>query len=238
MGDDKGDKKSNLAGWAAMLTAVAAFITALGFTDFFPDLVKRFFAESSPQSSSSPAPQITSSITPAPLTDSEDPPSSTESSSNASPLDSPPFSTLSSETQLIKESSARSTGDPVGAIKILDEVIQNNPNSSEAYLVRALTHTQTEQCRKALEDYNQIIRIQPNSVKIYGSENESLPVELWYIYSLRAGIKAGLENQQAAIPDLEIAASLLNSNEESSNVNEMYSLISSLRKANFVYSGS
>ena len=36
-----GNNRPNLAGWAAILTAMAAIITAIGFTDFFPDLVKQ-----------------------------------------------------------------------------------------------------------------------------------------------------------------------------------------------------
>ncbi|MEM8806865.1 MAG: LCCL domain-containing protein [Cyanobacteria bacterium P01_G01_bin.38] len=58
MSEGKEDKKPNLAGWAAILTAVAALITSVGFPDFFPDLVKRFVPESSSESTSLPNPQI------------------------------------------------------------------------------------------------------------------------------------------------------------------------------------
>jgi hypothetical protein len=36
------DNKPNLAGWAALITAIASLITAIGFPVLFPDLVKRF----------------------------------------------------------------------------------------------------------------------------------------------------------------------------------------------------
>lgn len=38
-----GNDQPNLAGWAAILTAIAAIITAIGFPAFFPDLAKQFF---------------------------------------------------------------------------------------------------------------------------------------------------------------------------------------------------
>ena len=37
----------NLAGWASIITAIAALITAIGFPNFFPDLVKRFLPKDS-----------------------------------------------------------------------------------------------------------------------------------------------------------------------------------------------
>jgi hypothetical protein len=86
MSEGKEDKKPDLAGWAAVLTAVAALITAIGFPNVFPDLVKRFSPESSPESTSLPSSQITPSVeesspvvTPSPLL----------SDSSLSPLPSP-----------------------------------------------------------------------------------------------------------------------------------------------------
>ncbi|MBW4483984.1 MAG: hypothetical protein KME14_15705 [Tildeniella torsiva UHER 1998/13D] len=49
---DEKDGKINLAGWAAVITACAAVITAVGFPNFFPDLVKHYFITLSAQSSS------------------------------------------------------------------------------------------------------------------------------------------------------------------------------------------
>lgn len=40
-----GNNQPNLAGWAAILTAIAAIITAIGFPAFFPDLAKQFFGQ-------------------------------------------------------------------------------------------------------------------------------------------------------------------------------------------------
>lgn len=51
---DKEDKNSNLAGWAAVITAIAALITAIGFPSFFPDLVKQIFSSPPPTSQVSP----------------------------------------------------------------------------------------------------------------------------------------------------------------------------------------
>jgi hypothetical protein len=42
------DNKPNLAGWAALITAIAALITAIGFTDLIPVLVKRFLPSEEP----------------------------------------------------------------------------------------------------------------------------------------------------------------------------------------------
>ena len=39
------DNKPNLAGWAALITAIAALITAIGFPNFFPDLVKTYLPQ-------------------------------------------------------------------------------------------------------------------------------------------------------------------------------------------------
>jgi hypothetical protein len=71
MSDGKEDNKSNLAGWAAVLTAVAALITAVGFPDFLPDLVERVFPDppippSPPSTSPSPEPSPTSPVPPQP----------------------------------------------------------------------------------------------------------------------------------------------------------------------------
>ncbi|PSN15340.1 hypothetical protein C7293_07560 [filamentous cyanobacterium CCT1] len=49
---DKKEGQSNLAGWAAVITACAGVITAFGFPSFFPDLVKHYFTASSQQFSS------------------------------------------------------------------------------------------------------------------------------------------------------------------------------------------
>ena len=38
----------NLAGWAAIITAIAALITAIGFPNFFPDLVKQYLPQEKP----------------------------------------------------------------------------------------------------------------------------------------------------------------------------------------------
>jgi hypothetical protein len=42
------DNKSNLAGWAALITAIAALITAIGFPVLFPDLVNKFLLTDKP----------------------------------------------------------------------------------------------------------------------------------------------------------------------------------------------
>lgn len=42
------DNKLNLAGWAALITAIAALITAIGFPVLFPALVERFFSPPNP----------------------------------------------------------------------------------------------------------------------------------------------------------------------------------------------
>lgn len=46
------NNQPNLAGWAAILTAVAAIITAIGFPAFFPDLAKQFFGSNNPNTES------------------------------------------------------------------------------------------------------------------------------------------------------------------------------------------
>jgi hypothetical protein len=38
-----GNNQPNLAGWAAILTAIAAIITAIGFPSFFPNLITQIF---------------------------------------------------------------------------------------------------------------------------------------------------------------------------------------------------
>jgi len=40
---EKQEKKSRLIAWATLLSAIAAVLTALGFNQFFPDIVKRIF---------------------------------------------------------------------------------------------------------------------------------------------------------------------------------------------------
>ena len=37
--------KFDLAGWAAIITAIAALITSIGFPNFFPDLIKNILGE-------------------------------------------------------------------------------------------------------------------------------------------------------------------------------------------------
>ena len=45
-----GNNQPNLAGWAGILTAIAAIITAIGFSDFFPDLVKQLLGQNNSNS--------------------------------------------------------------------------------------------------------------------------------------------------------------------------------------------
>ena len=40
-----GNNQPNLTGWAAILTAIATIITAIGFPDFLPDLAKQFLQQ-------------------------------------------------------------------------------------------------------------------------------------------------------------------------------------------------
>lgn len=61
MADEK-DKKSDLVGWAAVLTAIATLITAIGFPNFFPDLVKQTFLKSSSQSAPSATPSTSPEV--------------------------------------------------------------------------------------------------------------------------------------------------------------------------------
>lgn len=42
------DNQLNLAGWAAIITAIAALITAIGLPNFFPNLVNRFLLQEQP----------------------------------------------------------------------------------------------------------------------------------------------------------------------------------------------
>lgn len=49
---DKKDGQINFVGWAAVITSCAGVITAVGFSDFFPDLVKHYFIAPSSHSSS------------------------------------------------------------------------------------------------------------------------------------------------------------------------------------------
>jgi hypothetical protein len=45
------DNKPNLAGWAALITAIAALITAIGFPNFFPDWVEQYLLKDKDNSS-------------------------------------------------------------------------------------------------------------------------------------------------------------------------------------------
>jgi serine/threonine protein kinase, bacterial len=74
---DKKEKGSDLAGCAAILTAIAALMTAIGFPAFFPELVKRIFPV---------APEPTPSARPQ---DSENPVSSEPALPQTSPSSSP-----------------------------------------------------------------------------------------------------------------------------------------------------
>ena len=47
MKDSKKEDSPNLIGWAAVLTAVATVLTAIGFPEFFPSTVKQFLSRSS-----------------------------------------------------------------------------------------------------------------------------------------------------------------------------------------------
>jgi hypothetical protein len=60
---EKQEKKGHLAGWIGMLTAIAAILGAVGFNQFFPDVVKRYIFGSASQSSSPsiPSPSLSSS---------------------------------------------------------------------------------------------------------------------------------------------------------------------------------
>jgi hypothetical protein len=54
---DRHEKKGNLAGWIGLLTAIAAILSAIGFNQFFPDIVKRI-VPSTPQSNPSTTPTV------------------------------------------------------------------------------------------------------------------------------------------------------------------------------------
>jgi hypothetical protein len=45
------DNKPNLAGWAALITAIAALITAIGFPNFFPDWAEQYLLKNKDNSS-------------------------------------------------------------------------------------------------------------------------------------------------------------------------------------------
>lgn len=55
---NKEDKSIDLRGWAAIVGAIATLITAIGFPDFFPDLVKHFLSEVYSQPAISTTPSI------------------------------------------------------------------------------------------------------------------------------------------------------------------------------------
>ncbi|MDJ0590807.1 MAG: GUN4 domain-containing protein [Pleurocapsa sp. MO_226.B13] len=67
----------NLAGWAAIIAAIAALITAIGFPNFFPDLVKQYLLKNRDNSSTNssktqegdlqPIPKSSTSSQPLPL---------------------------------------------------------------------------------------------------------------------------------------------------------------------------
>ena len=51
MGDGRKESGGlNLTGWAAMLTAIATVLTAIGFPEFFPSVVERILSKSSLES--------------------------------------------------------------------------------------------------------------------------------------------------------------------------------------------
>jgi hypothetical protein len=94
---DKQEKKGNLAGWIGLLTAVAAILGAIGFNQFFPDIVKRYIV-STPQPSSSITPS-TPTPTPTQLPD----PSPT-------PIPTPPTPTPTLPTPTSTPSNEREAG--------------------------------------------------------------------------------------------------------------------------------
>jgi hypothetical protein len=58
--EEKQEKKSHLAQWIALLTAIAAILGAIGFNQFFPDIVKSYIFVSVPQ----PSPSVEPSVSP------------------------------------------------------------------------------------------------------------------------------------------------------------------------------
>jgi hypothetical protein len=58
---EKQEKKGHLASWVALLTAIAAILGAIGFNQFFPDVVKRYIFGATPQPNPSVAPSISTS---------------------------------------------------------------------------------------------------------------------------------------------------------------------------------
>lgn len=74
---EKQENKSHLTQWVALLTAIAAILGAIGFNQFFPDIVKHYFSASTPQLSPSVTPSASPQI-------SSPSPASTSSSSGSS----------------------------------------------------------------------------------------------------------------------------------------------------------
>lgn len=59
--------------------------------------------------------------------------------------------------------------DPNLAIQYLNQAIQQNPNSAEAYNSRGNAYRDLNQLQKAVSDYNQAVRLNPKYVKAYNN---------------------------------------------------------------------
>lgn len=112
-------------------------------------------------------------------------------------------------------------------MRILNEMIEKNPNDPQPYLQRGLAYNHLEEYQKAMEDFNYVIALDPDNVDAYNFRgtmhyrlgnyekaladyNQALKLDKDYalLYFNRGYVKVELGEIESAIADFEKGANL------------------------------
>lgn len=112
-------------------------------------------------------------------------------------------------------------------MRILNEMIENNPDDPQPYLQRGLAFNHLEEYQKALQDFNHVLELDPDNVDAYNFRgtmhyrlgdykqaladyNQAMKIDPDYalLYFNRGYVKVELGEIESAITDFEKGASL------------------------------
>jgi len=133
-------------------------------------------------------------------------------------------------------------------MRILNEMIENNPNDPQPYLQRGLAYNHLEKYQKAMEDFNYVIELDPDNVDAYNFRgtmhyrlgnyeqaladyNQALKLDKDYVllYFNRGYVKVEMGEIESAIADFEKGANLSKAQGDFNTYQQAQALIEKLK---------
>ncbi len=133
-------------------------------------------------------------------------------------------------------------------MRILNEMIENNPEDPQPYLQRGLAYNHLEEYHKAMEDFNYVIELDPDNVDAYNFRgtmhyrlgnyekaladyNQALKLDQDYalLYFNRGYVRVELGEIESAIADFEKGANLSRQQGDFNTYQQAQSLIEKVK---------